>query len=76
MSQPHAVRCIKENIHLKVDLEIILGGETEGCLLVQKGLEGDVVASEARMVRQCSKATPKGGPEKWVQNETTTGISL
>lgn len=60
----HAVCCIKENIHLKVDFcRTFCGGGTQGCLLVQKRLEEDVVASEARMVRQSSEATPKGGPE-------------
>lgn len=55
--------------------ERILGGETEGCLLVQKRLEGDVVASEARIVRQSSEDAPKGGPEYWVHREKTTGLS-
>lgn len=61
----HAVCCIKENIHLKVDFcrTFCGGGGTQGGLLVQKRLEEDVVASEARMVRQSSEATPKGGPE-------------
>lgn len=44
-------------------------------MLVQKRLEGDVVALEARIVRQSSEATPKGGPEYWVQREKTTGLA-
>lgn len=63
VARPHAVCCIKENTHLKVDFSEALGGETEGCLLILKHLEGDVVALEARIVRQSSEATPKGGLE-------------
>lgn len=82
VARPHAVCRIKENIHLKVDFfffwRTVWGGETEGCLLVQTRLERDVVALEARIVRQSSEAAPKGGPEYreyWVQREKTTGLA-
>lgn len=66
VARSHAACCIKENTHLKVDFSEVSvgrGGETEACLLTLKHLEGDVVALEARIVRQSSEAAPKGGPE-------------
>lgn len=73
VARPHAVFCIKENTHLKVDFGeqscvcvcVVGGSETEGCLLILQHLEGDVVALEASVVRQSSEAStpPKGGPE-------------
>lgn len=76
VARPHAVCCIKENTHLKVDFweDSGGGGETEGCLLILKHLEGDVVALEARIVRQSSEATPQGWP-RIVATEKTTGLA-
>lgn len=64
VAQPRAACRIKENTHLKVDFCEVLcvcvggGGGTEGCLLMLQHLEGDVVASEACVVRQSSEAAP------------------
>lgn len=54
-------------------LGVLVGGvKQRGCLLILKHLEGDLVASEARRVRESSEAAtarppapppPKGGPE-------------
>lgn len=96
-ARPHAASCIKENTHLKVDLfffllflfkkifkpGVVVGGvKQRGCLLILKHLEGDLVASEARRVRESSEAaaaaaaatrpsSPQGRPGIAAAEETT-----